>query len=107
MVASGAHRATGAALYFGTALVVFWLIAAASGPGAFAWASWAFGSILGRLVLFAYSWTLIQHMLGGVRHLVWDTGHGLQKATSTKIALATFAGSFALTALLWLVVIAI
>lgn len=104
MAASITHRVTGGALYVGTLLVVWWLAAAASGPAAFAWASWFFGSIIGRLVLFAYSWVLIHHMLGGIRHFIWDTGHGLQKETSTKFALANFAGSLGLTVLLWFVV---
>ncbi|WP_152046593.1 succinate dehydrogenase, cytochrome b556 subunit [Aureimonas psammosilenae] len=104
MAASITHRVTGGALYVGTLLVVWWLAAAASGPAAFAWASWFFGSIIGRLVLFAYSWVLIHHMLGGIRHFIWDTGHGLQKETSTKLAVANYAGSLGLTALLWLVV---
>lgn len=104
MAASITHRITGGALYAGTLLVVWWLAAAASGPAAFAWASWFFGSIIGRLVLFAYSWVLIHHMLGGIRHFIWDTGHGLQKETSTKLAVANYAGSLGLTVLLWLVV---
>ncbi|GGD97302.1 succinate dehydrogenase membrane anchor subunit [Aureimonas endophytica] len=104
MAVSIIHRITGGALYFGTILVVWWLAAAASGPEAFAWASWFFGSILGRLVLFVYSWVLIHHMLGGIRHFIWDTGHGLAKETSTKLALANVAGSAGLTVLLWLAV---
>lgn len=104
MAMSILHRITGGALYFGTILVVWWLAAAASGAEAFAWAAWFFGSILGRLILFAYSWVLIHHMLGGIRHFIWDTGHGLQKETSTRLALANLAGSLALTAFLWLVV---
>ncbi|KAB0681271.1 succinate dehydrogenase, cytochrome b556 subunit [Aureimonas leprariae] len=107
MAMSILHRITGAALYFGTVLVVWWLVAAASGPAAFGWAAWFFGSILGRLVLFGYSWALIHHMLGGIRHFVWDTGHGLQKETSTKLALANLAGSILLTLILWIVVAAL
>src|SRR6266700_2529266 len=74
MLMSIAHRVTGAALYFGTLLVVWWLIAAASGPNYYATVQWFMGTIIGRLVLFGYTWALIHHMLGGVRHLIWDTG---------------------------------
>ena len=52
MVMSILHRITGAALYFGTILVAWWLIAAASGPQAYATVEWFFSSILGRLILF-------------------------------------------------------
>ncbi|MCR6501710.1 succinate dehydrogenase, cytochrome b556 subunit [Shinella sp. CPCC 101442] len=103
MVMSIVHRITGAALYFGTVLVAFWLIAAASGEAYFEWANWLFGSLVGRLVLFGYTWALMQHMLGGLRHFMWDMGHGYEKNFSTKLAIATPVVSVALTVLIWIV----
>ncbi len=102
MVMSIFHRVTGAALYFGTLLVAWWLIAAATSESAFETANWFFGSIIGRLVLFGYTWALMHHMLGGIRHLIWDTGALFDKETSTKLAWATLAGSIALTILIWI-----
>jgi succinate dehydrogenase / fumarate reductase cytochrome b subunit len=103
MVMSIVHRITGAALYFGTVLVAFWLIAAASGEAYFEWANWLFGSLIGRLVLFGYTWALMQHMLGGLRHFMWDLGHGYDKNFSTKLAIATPIVAVALTVLIWVV----
>ena len=60
-----------------------------------------FGSFIGRLVLFGYTWALIHHMLGGIRHFVWDTGAGLDKHTATRFAYATIAASVILTLLIW------
>ena len=105
MAMSILHRITGGALYVGTALVVWWLIAAASGPDAFSYASAFFGSIIGRLILFGYTWALLHHMAGGIRHLVWDTGAGLGREQSTKFAIATLVASLVGTVLLWLVVV--
>jgi succinate dehydrogenase / fumarate reductase cytochrome b subunit len=102
MTMSIIHRITGGALYFGTLLVAVWLIAAAGSQSTFDLVNWAFGSWLGRLVLFGYTWALMQHMLGGVRHLIWDTGVGLEKHTASKIAWATVAGSILLTLLIWI-----
>ena len=107
MAMSILHRITGSALYVGTLLVVWWLVAAASGPEAFSYASWFFGSILGRLILFGYSWALLQHMAGGIRHFVWDTGSYMGKEQSTTLALATLAVSLVLTVILWIAVIVI
>ena len=107
MAMSILHRITGGALYVGTILVVWWLVAAASGPVAFSYASWFFGSFLGRLILFGYSWALIQHAAGGVRHFIWDTGSYMGKEESTRLALATLAFSLVFTAILWIAVIAI
>jgi succinate dehydrogenase / fumarate reductase cytochrome b subunit len=102
MVMSIVHRITGAALYVGTVLVVWWLVAAASGAEYYDWVNAIFGSLLGRLVLFGYTWALVHHMLGGIRHFVWDMGHGFDKQVSTKMAWATLAGSIVLTILIWI-----
>lgn len=101
MVMSIAHRITGAALYVGTVLVVWWLLAASSGASAFETANGFFGSFFGRLILFGYTWALMHHMLGGIRHFFWDAGHGYDKHVSTKLAWATLIGSIALTILIW------
>lgn len=102
MTMSIVHRITGGALYFGTLLVAWWLIAASTSESYFDFVNWIFGSWIGRLVLFGYTWALLHHMLGGVRHLIWDTGAGLEKKTSSKIAWATLAGSIVLTVLVWI-----
>ena len=102
MAMSIVHRITGAALYIGTLLLVWWLVAAASGPDAFATASSVFGSFIGQLVLFGYTWALIHHMLGGLRHFAWDMGYADSKEMSTTLAVATLVGSVTITVLLWL-----
>ena len=100
---SVAHRATGAALYGGTLLVALWLIAAASGPGAYDTAQAIAGSVLGRLVLFGYTFVLLHHMVGGLRHFMWDMGRGYEKHFNTKLAIVTPIVSVALTVLVWVV----
>jgi succinate dehydrogenase / fumarate reductase cytochrome b subunit len=101
MMMSIVHRATGAALYLGTLVLAWWLIAAATGPDAFATAQWFLGSLVGRLVLFGYTWALLHHMLGGMRHLVWDTGRGFGPAERELFAKATLGGSILLTLIVW------
>ena len=103
MVMSIVHRMTGAALYFGTLILAWWLVAAASGPAYFDFVNGLFGSFLGRLVLFGYTWALIHHMLGGLRHLYWDTGRGLDPPPASRLAWATVVGSAALTLLVWII----
>ena len=103
MVMSILHRMTGAALYFGTLLLAAWLVAAASGEGQFAQINALFAHPLGRLVLFGYSWVLLHHMLGGLRHLVWDTGRGFSIPQVNALSWGTITGSIALTLALWLV----
>jgi len=103
MLMSIVHRITGGALYFGTLLVVWWLVAAASGDAYYSWVQWAMGTILGKLVLLGYTWALIHHMLGGLRHFMWDAGYGFEKHFSTKLAKAMIAASVVLTVVVWII----
>jgi succinate dehydrogenase / fumarate reductase cytochrome b subunit len=101
MLMSILHRITGGALYFGTLLVAWWLVAAATSESYFDFVNFIYGSWIGRLVMFGYTWALLHHLLGGLRHLIWDTGTGLEKDTSTRLAWATLIGSVTLTILIW------
>ena len=103
MVMSIMHRITGAALYFGTLLLVWWLATAATSEAYFAFVNDFFGSVVGRLILFGYTWALIHHALGGIRHFMWDLGHGFDKHFATKMAYAMAVGSVALTILVWII----
>jgi len=102
-VMSGFHRVSGLVLYFGFVLVAWWLVAAAAGPNAYAYVDWFMGSIIGRLVLLGFSWALLHHMLGGIRHLIWDLGYGFEPAEREFLALATIVGSVTLTVAVWVV----
>ncbi len=101
MAMSIIHRITGGALYFGTLLVAWWLIAAATGEGYYSFVVWFMGSWFGKIILLGYTWALIHHMLGGLRHLMWDLGYGFEKAFSTKLAKANIIASIVLTIAVW------
>ena len=100
MAMSIIHRITGAALYVGTVLLALWLLAAASSPDAFATVQALWGSIIGRLVLLGYTWALVHHALGGLRHFVWDMGAGFGPVRLT-LARLTLVGSLLITLGLW------
>jgi succinate dehydrogenase / fumarate reductase cytochrome b subunit len=101
MTMSIVHRITGAALYFGMILLTWWLWAASFSDDYFALVQTVFSHWFGLIVLFGFTWALIHHALGGIRHLVWDTGHGMEYATAHWMAKATLAGSVLLTIGLW------
>ncbi|WP_117195013.1 succinate dehydrogenase, cytochrome b556 subunit [Rhizobium terrae] len=105
MAMSIVHRITGGALYFGTLLVAAWLIAAASGEGYFNLVNGLFGSIIGQIVLFGYTWAVLHHLLGGLRHIMWDIGYGFEKEFSTMLAKANLVASIALTVVVWAIVL--
>jgi succinate dehydrogenase / fumarate reductase cytochrome b subunit len=101
MVMSIVHRITGAALYFGTLLLAWWLIAVAQGPDALRLVNTVLGHPIGKLVLIGYSWALVHHMLGGIRHFIWDTGRGYNLGSVNLLSWLTILGSVAITVILW------
>jgi succinate dehydrogenase / fumarate reductase, cytochrome b subunit len=103
MMMSIVHRITGAALYFGTLLVAWWLLAAASGPNAYAGFGSFMSSFVGRFILLGYTWALVHHALGGIRHLIWDTGRGFGPQEREWLVAANLVGSIALTVIIWIV----
>ena len=106
MLVSILHRMTGAALATaGLALLVWWLMAIADGADAYADFNQAATHPLGLVVLVGLTWAFFQHLLSGVRHLVMDTGAGLELDTNKRFALLTLVGSLVLTLLIWVPVL--
>ncbi len=101
MVMSILHRLTGAALYFGSLLLAWWLVAAASGPEYFNYVNGLFGTLLGKLVLFGYTWALINHALGGIRHFIWDVGRGYALGTIDMLCWGSLVLGVVLTLAIW------
>ena len=95
------HRLTGVALAVGTLLLTYWLVAAASGPEAFAGAQGLIGSFLGRLLLFGWSFALFYHLCNGIRHLVWDAGYGFEIETAQRSGLIVVGATVLLTLACW------
>jgi len=91
------HRMTGIALSIGAVFLVWWLVAAATGDGAFAAAQWFFGSWLGLLMLLGWTFCFFFHLANGIRHLVWDTGRGFDLPTAYASGWAVATTSAALT----------
>lgn len=90
-------RITGNALVVGALLVVWWFIAAAIGPEAFARADAVLRSWFGDLVLFGSLWAVWYHGLGGIRHMIWDSGRGLDLESSYAMGYGMIIGSAVLT----------
>ena len=97
------HRITGIGLYFGIALLMWWLTAASISDSYFDFVQGFFGHWFGRLLLFGFTWALIHHALGGLRHLLWDTGRGFDLNVVEWLARANLAGSIVITLLLWII----
>jgi len=103
MTMSIVHRGTGIAMYFGTLLIVLWLGAAALGDAPFQVVNAIFGFWLVQVVLFLATWVLFHHMLGGIRHFVWDSIHALDPMGREWIVRLQLAASILLTLAAWAV----
>jgi succinate dehydrogenase / fumarate reductase cytochrome b subunit len=101
MLMSIAHRITGAALYLGTILLVWYLLTAATGGTAFAAASGVMRSIFGQFVLLGFTFAFLHHFFGGIRHMIWDAGYGLDHPMREWLALGTLVASLSLTLILF------
>lgn len=103
MAMSIIHRATGIANYAGMALLAIWLVAAAIDQEALNLVNLVYGSWFGQVVLFLFTWSLVHHMLGGLRHWVWDFAVMMEPGQREMMAWATLAASVVITFLVWTV----
>ena len=92
-------RITGNALLVSTLLLIWWLLAASSSAAAFSIADYVITSWFGDIVMILSLWALWYHTLGGVRHLIWDTGRGLELKSAERMGWMMIIGSLVLTAL--------
>ena len=100
-VLSIVNRITGIILSFCAVVLVIWLIAAATGPRAYAAVQGAIGSTVGRIVLFGCTFVFFLHFCGGIRHLVWDTVHGFELRSIYVSGWTVVAASAVLTLAAW------
>jgi succinate dehydrogenase / fumarate reductase cytochrome b subunit len=97
------HRMTGLAATVGFLAFVWWLMALASGPGAYESAVHVLRSPLAKLLLIGFTFSFVYHFCNGIRHLVWDTGHGLERAQARRSGAVVVVAALLITVLLvWL-----
>jgi len=101
MALSILHRATGIALSVGFIVLVAWLFDAAAGPDAYAVFQSVMGSIFGKLLLIGWSFAFFYHLCNGIRHLVWDAGHGFEISQANRSSWAVLVGAALMTGWFW------
>jgi succinate dehydrogenase / fumarate reductase, cytochrome b subunit len=95
------HRLTGIALYAGLLVLVFWLLMVANDAPCALWLQQFWPSVLGRILLFGWSFCFFYHMANGVRHLAWDAGYGFDLSSVTRTGWTVVIFSLAFTLLAW------
>ena len=97
-------RITGIACFGFAALIVLWLLAAATSDSFFAVMDWILTSFIGDLLMLLAAWAIWYHVLGRLRHVLWDFGYFLNVETSQKMGWGMFGGATILALLTVLVV---
>lgn len=90
-------RITGIAVLMLTFLIVAWFITAATSESAFEVVNGLLTHWIGKVILLGSAWALFYHMLGRLRHVVWDFGKGLDLNASNIMAYVMFIGATVLT----------
>jgi len=97
------HRITGCAASVGFFVFAWWLMALASGPGAYASAMHLLSTPFAKLLLAGFTFSIVYHFCNGIRHLVWDTGAGLERAQARRSGALVIVAALLITALvIWL-----
>lgn len=95
------NRITGVLLAVCAVVLVVWLLAAATGPQAYAAVQGVITSWIGQIVLLGCTFAFFMHFCGGIRHLVWDAGYGFALRSIYASGWAVVAASVALTVTAW------
>lgn len=86
LVSSIVNRGTGLALSFGFLVLLYWVMSLFRGPQSYAQAQMVLGHPIFKLVLTGFIFAFSYHLIAGLRHLIWDTGRGLERSQSQKSA---------------------
>ena len=99
------HRGTGLFLVLGTAMIAYWVIALALDQTIFSSYQTWLGSVVGKVLLAGWSFSLFYHWANGIRHLLWDVGWGYEIERVYMTGWIVVSISVILTGLLWLSVV--
>ncbi|MVT64887.1 succinate dehydrogenase, cytochrome b556 subunit [Bradyrhizobium pachyrhizi] len=103
-VLSIANRISGVVITIGAVGLVLWLLAAAAGPDAYAYARGLLSSSLGQCGLLVLLFAFFFHLCSGIRHLVWDAGYGFNLSAIYESGWTSVVASIVLTGGTWIAI---
>ena len=96
------HRLTGVFMSLGLLLLVYWLVAAATGIEAYDAALNLFSMAVVKVALFLWMLSFYYHFFNGIRHLCWDIGWGFERSVARKSGWLVFISAIVLSILTWM-----
>lgn len=100
LLSSICNRFAGLFLSLGLLLLLYWLVCLAEGARAYEDARAVLSSLPLRIIYALLVLAFAYHLCAGVRHLIWDTGHGLSREQSRRSAAWVFAAALLIAAIL-------
>ena len=96
------HRISGVINLLALILIFFWLIILSFGENNYELFLFVINSFFGKFILIGFSWSMIFHLLSGIRHLAWDLGYGFEIKTANISGAVVIISSLVLTIIFWL-----
>ena len=96
------HRISGVINLLALILIFFWLLTLSFGENNYELFLLAINSFFGKYILIGFTWSMTFHVLGGIRHLVWDFGYGFEIKTAIFSGVVVIIFSLVLTIIFWL-----
>ena len=96
------HRISGIINLLALILIFFWLLILSFGENNYELFLILINSFFGKFILIGFTWSMSFHLLGGIRHLIWDLGYGFEIKTANISGVIVIISSLVLTILFWL-----
>ena len=96
------HRISGIINLIALILIFFWLLFLGLGESNYELFLLIINSFFGKFILIGFTWSMIFHLLSGIRHLAWDLGYGFKIKTANISGIVVIFSSLILTIIFWL-----
>jgi len=96
------HRISGIINLFSLILIFLWLLTLSFGESNYELFLLIINSFIGKFILVGFTWSMIFHLLSGIRHLFWDFGYGFEIKTANISGIVVIVSSLFLTVIFWL-----
>jgi len=96
------HRISGIINLLALILIFYWLVVLSFGESNYESFLLIVNSFFGKFILIGFTWSMIFHLLSGIRHLAWDLGYGYEIKTANISGIIVIIFSLALTIIFWL-----
>jgi succinate dehydrogenase / fumarate reductase, cytochrome b subunit len=97
------HRITGIGASIGFLFFVWWLMALAAGYDSYQRVMALLQTPVAKLLLVGFTFSFVYHFCNGIRHLIWDTGRGLERRQARASGAVVIVAALVLTGLaVWL-----